>query len=88
MLLGASSGALAGFLIGGVLGRIAMFVLRLTSPDAVMGRESDDGFTIGQISTETLFLIVVTTTLGALVGVAYVAARPAVPGRWMIAAAD
>ncbi len=85
MLLGASSGALAGFLIGGVLGRIAMFVLRLTSPNAVIGRESDDGFTIGQISTQSLFLIVVTTTLGALVGVAYVATRPAIPARWMIA---
>jgi hypothetical protein len=86
LLLGASSGAWAGFLIGGLLGRIAMFVLRLTSPDAVIGRKSDDGFTIGQISTETMFLIDVTTTLGALVGVAYMAARPAVPGRWMIAA--
>lgn len=86
MLLGASSGALAGFLIGGVLGRIAMFVLRLTSPDAVIGRTSDDGFIIGQITTDSLFLIAVTTALGAVVGVAYVVARPAVPGGWMIAA--
>ena len=86
MLLGAASGALAGFLVGGVLGRVAMFVLRLTSPDAVIGRESDDGFTIGQISMQSLFLLAITTALGAVAGVVYVAARPALPERWRIPA--
>jgi hypothetical protein len=86
LLLGASAGAWAGFLVGGVGGRIAMFVVRVTSPDSVIGRESDDGFTIGRISSESIFLLAVATALGAVVGVAYVIARVAVPNRWRVAA--
>ena len=82
VLLGAAAGAWAGFLIGGVGGRVAMGLLRVTSPDTVRGRISDDGFEIGQISAATVFLLAITTGLGAVVGVVYIAVRRAVPGRW------
>ena len=43
-----------GVLVAGVGSRLAMLLLRLTSPDAVSGVtsgiESDDGFTIGQMT--------------------------------------
>jgi hypothetical protein len=42
---GVSSGSVAGLLIGGVGGRLAMFVLRLTSDPALRGAKTDDGFT-------------------------------------------
>jgi hypothetical protein len=79
VLLGASAGALAGLLIGGVGGRLAMFVLRLTSSDSVRGLTSDDGFEIGRFSGETLFLLGITTILGGVAGIVYVAARTLVP---------
>jgi len=47
VLVGAASGAIAGALVGGIGGRLAMLLLRLTSPDAVTGMISDDGFEIG-----------------------------------------
>ena len=50
VLLGAAAGAWAGLLIGGIGGRVAMGVLRVTSKDTVRGRISDDGFEIGQVS--------------------------------------
>ena len=61
---GVSSGFITGLLIGGVGGRLAMFLLRLTSDPALRGRQTDDGFTIGVFSTETLFLLGVTAGLG------------------------
>ena len=63
----------AGFLVGGVGGRLAMFILRLTSDDSVRGIESDDGFTIGQISAQSFFLIAATTLLGTLLAFGYLA---------------
>ncbi len=82
--LGASAGGLGGVLVGGIGGRFAMFVLRLTSDDSVRGIESDDGFTIGQFNTlETLELIVVTAILGIIVGLIVVLGRPFFPKRGM-----
>jgi hypothetical protein len=81
-LLGAAAGAWAGLLTGGIGGRLAMGLLRVTSPDAVRGRISDDGFEIGQVSGATLFLLAITTALGAVVGVFYVVLRQALPGAW------
>ena len=75
LLLGGAAGAVSGFLIGGVGGRLAMLLLRLTSPDSVRGIESDDGFTIGRFSGETVFLFALATALGMLVGVACVGLR-------------
>lgn len=84
-LLGAAAGALAGALIGGVGGRLAMFVLRVTSSDAVRGVESDDGFIIGRFSLDTGFLVAVTTMLGAASGLLYVATRSFIPERVRVA---
>ena len=58
-----------------------MFVLRLTSPDSVRGLESDDGFTIGEFSVQTVFLLGLATALGLLVGVTCVALRSQLRGR-------
>lgn len=77
--LGLVAGGLSGLLVGGVAGRLAMFLLRLTSSDSVHGVESDHGFTIGIISTGTLFLLFITTALGAAGGLAYVAVRSFLP---------
>jgi hypothetical protein len=44
------AGVATGVLVGGIGGRLAMLVLRLTSPHSVVGVTSDDGFEIGQIT--------------------------------------
>jgi hypothetical protein len=44
------SGAMTGALLIGVGSRVAMLLLRLTSPDHVRGVTSDDGFTIGEVT--------------------------------------
>ena len=90
--LGASAGGLGGFIVGGIGGRIAMFVLRLTSPDFIRGLESDDGFEMGRFdlnSTAQLFLV--TTLLGVVGGLIAAAGRPFFPRRfaplgWALAA--
>ncbi len=57
-----------------------MLLLRLTSSDSVRGLESDDGFTIGQFSAETIFLLLFTTLLGLIVGIVCIALRSQLPG--------
>jgi hypothetical protein len=80
-----SSAALIGFLtgaiVGGVGGRIAMLVLRLTSDPSVRGLESDDGFTIGVVSSETAFLVTATAFLGVVGALVYLLIRPWAPPR-------
>lgn len=78
---GVSSGFIAGLLIGGVGGRVAMFILRLTSDASVLGVESDDGFIIGRFSLSTLFLLLATAFLGSLGGVFYLVVRGWLPTR-------
>jgi len=46
----ALAGAGLGLLVGGIGGRLAMFLLRVTSPAFVDGRISDDGFEIGRFT--------------------------------------
>jgi len=46
----ALAGGIAGFVWGGVGGRVAMRIVFLTSDDTVRGVISDDGFEIGRIS--------------------------------------
>ena len=77
----ALGGMAAGFLVGGVGGRLAMFILRLTSDDSVRGIESDDGFTIGQITGESFFLIAATTLFGTVLAFGYLAVRRWLPER-------
>ena len=74
LLVGAAAGAVAGFVIGGVGGRLAMLLLRLTSPESVIGVISDDGFEIGVVTTKTLNLLFGMTMLGAANGVLYAGA--------------
>jgi hypothetical protein len=81
VLVGAAAGAIAGFLVGGIGGRLAMLVLRLTSPDAVIGATSDDGFEIGVLSTDTFNLVAGMTMFGGLNGVVYAAVRGWLPAR-------
>ncbi len=81
--LGAAAGGLGGFIVGGIGGRIAMFVLRLTSPDYIRGLESDDGFEMGRFDiSSTLDLLVVTTILGIVGGLIVVVGRPFFPRKY------
>ena len=79
VVVGAASGALAGGLVGGVGGRLAMLLLRLTSPDLATGMISDDGFEIGVVSFDTAQLVLAMAMLGAINGVLYAALRSALP---------
>lgn len=83
---GVTAGFLAGVLIGGVGGRVAMLILRLTSDPALHGIETDDGFTIGRVSAETIFLLGVTAGLGIAGGLFYLVVRRWIPARWRITA--
>ncbi len=71
------AGIPTGVLVAGVGSRLAMLVLRLTSPNSVVGVTSDDGFEIGRFTLGGTYNLLM---LGAVVGVigaaAYRAARP------------
>jgi hypothetical protein len=79
--MGGVAGLATGSLVGGGGGRIAMLILRVTSDPSLHGRESDDGFTIGVVSSQTTFLLVFTAVLGAIGGLVYVIVRAWLPGR-------
>ena len=79
--VGLGAGALVGYVVAGPLARVLMLLLRLTSPAAVRGVTSDDGFTIGVISLDSLFLLSVCGGLSAIAGTVYVCFRFAVPHR-------
>ncbi|MCZ7588517.1 MAG: hypothetical protein M5U27_06595 [Gaiella sp.] len=81
VLVGAAAGAVAGALVGGVGGRLAMLLLRLTSPDVVIGMTSDDGFEIGVVSLDTVQLVLAMAMLGGINGVLYAALRGGIPAR-------
>jgi hypothetical protein len=86
---GAVAGSLTGAVIGGIGGRLAMFVLRLTSDPALRGLNTDDDFTIGTFSGATLFLVIVTTVLGMIGGLVYLVVRGWLPERgrpWLFSA--
>jgi hypothetical protein len=73
--LGVAAGALAGVVVGGVGGRLFMSLLAALNPQAA-GVTSDDGFTMGQVTLSgTVNLLVVTTVLGAVGGLVWVAVR-------------
>ncbi|MDH3292867.1 MAG: hypothetical protein OER95_00940 [Acidimicrobiia bacterium] len=74
------AGVPAGVLIGGIGGRLAMLLLRSTSPETVIGVTSDDGFTIGQFTLSgTYNLLVLGAAVGLIGAVAYWAVAP-----WLI----
>ena len=73
-----------GVLVVGVGSRLAMFVLRLTSPDHVRGVTSDDGFTIGRFTLSgTYNLLIIGAAVGVIGAAAYQWVRPWLLGpRW------
>lgn len=78
---GVTGGFVSGLLIAGVGGRLAMFLLRLTSDPGLLGAKTDDGFTIGRFSSETIFLLGVTAGLGIVGGLFYLIVRGWIPER-------
>lgn len=77
-----AAGGLLGLLVGGVGGRLAMLLLARLNPDAT-GLVSDDRFIIGQLTTESLNLLVDGTLLGVLGGGIYFVLRGLMIGpRW------
>lgn len=82
--LGAAAGGLGGVIVGGIGGRLAMLLLRLTSDHSVRGLESDDGFIIGRFDIlNTAELLLVCAVMGVLTGLIVVAGRPFFPRRGM-----
>ncbi|GAA1643372.1 hypothetical protein [Georgenia ruanii] len=77
---GAIGGGLVGLLFGGVLGRLVMRLLAVTSPASVQGRLTDDIQPVGQVSFGgTLQLCVTTVALGAIAGLVYLWVRRVLP---------
>ena len=73
--LGVLAGAVAGLVAGGIGGRLFMSALAALNPD-MAGVESDDGFTMGQVTLSgTVNLLLVCTMLGAFAGLVWVAVR-------------
>jgi hypothetical protein len=70
-----AAGLGVGVLVGGVLGRLLMYVL-IRLNDGARGLVSDDGFEMGRFTLSgSLNLVVVGATLGAVGGVVYAGAR-------------
>jgi hypothetical protein len=67
-----------GVVVAGLGSRLAMLVLRITSPDSVIGVQSDDDFTIGEV---TFFGTYNLLLLGGAVGIIGVAAYQCVSPR-------
>jgi hypothetical protein len=78
---GVVGGLVMGAVIGGIGGRFAMFVLRLTSDPSLHGLKTDDEFTIGRFSGETLFLLIFASVLGVIGGLLYLGVRTWLPER-------
>jgi hypothetical protein len=78
---GAIGGFLCGLVIGGIGGRLAMLLLRLTTGSEVAGLESDDGFTMGSFTSATLFLVGMASFVGAFLGIIYSFIRGWLPER-------
>ncbi len=75
-------GVVCGAMIGGIGGRLAMFVLRVLSDDSLQGRDTDDGFAIGAVTNATLFLVIFAAVLGAVGGLVYLGVREWLSPRW------
>ena len=59
------AGVTTGVVVGGIVNRLAMLLLRATSPERVNGLQSDDDFTIGEVTLAGTYNLMV---LGAVVG--------------------
>lgn len=81
VLAGALGGFACGFVVGGLGGRLAMLILRLTTGTEIEGLESDDGFTMGSFTSATVFLVGIASFGGAFLGVIYSFVREWIPER-------
>ena len=73
--LGVLAGALAGLLVGGIGGRLFMFALAQLNPED-SGVRTDDDVPIGQFTLDgTLNLLVITTVIGMIGGLIFLALR-------------
>ena len=71
------AGLSVGILVIGLGSRLAMMLLRLTSPDTVIGVTSDDGFVIGRTTLSgTYNLVSIGAGFGLIGAVAYLAVAP------------
>jgi hypothetical protein len=71
------AGIPTGVIVAGVGSRLAMLILRLTSPSSVRGVTSDDGFEIGRFTLGgTYNLLLLGAAVGVIGAVAYDAVRP------------
>lgn len=78
------AGIPTGVMVAGLGSRLAMLILRLTSPASVRGVTSDDGFEIGRVTLGgTYNLLMLGAAVGVIGAVAYCAVRPWLLGpRW------
>lgn len=71
------AGIPTGVVVAGIGSRLAMLLLRLTSPASVRGMTSDDGFEIGRVTLSgTHNLLMLGAGVGVVGAVAYQAVRP------------
>lgn len=71
------AGIPVGLLVAGIGGRLAMLLLRVTSPSSVDGVTSDDGFEIGRVTLAgTYNLLAIGAAVGIIGAAAYRAVRP------------
>ncbi len=76
------AGGLLGLFVGGIGSRLAMMLLARMNPEAT-GVTSDDGFIMGQLTLQTLDLLITTTLLGVFGGGIYFVLRGLMIGpRW------
>jgi hypothetical protein len=76
------AGAVLGVLVGGVGGRLAMLLFARLNPE-VEGRQSDDDFTMGQVSGATFNLLFFALLIGIVGGAIYLVLRGLMVGpRW------
>lgn len=77
------AGIPVGVLVAGLGSRLAMLLLRATSPDSVRGIQSDDDFTIGRFTLAgTYNLLVLGAAVGLIGAAAYQWVRPWLLGPW------
>ena len=73
--LGVAAGAVAGLVVGGIWGRIFMFILASLNPED-HGTKTDDGFAMGQFTVGgTINLLTATAVIGAIGGLVFLALR-------------
>ncbi len=84
---GLAVGGLVGLVVGGIGGRLAMLLLRVTSSPLLTGTDTDDGFEIGRFTVGgTLNLAIAGALLGGVAGLVYAVSRGFLPARGRVVA--